>query len=107
MIRRLLWPISIFVAALVIIVVGALLTISVVFSLLGVPLIILGVVLAISSVILFVKIFFHGIFSGLLHIIAFLLPKKPGVAHKKLVKRPMSAGKVVEVEEEGGVYQQK
>ena len=96
--NKLLTPIVTFVFSLLLIVLGTVLTVSVVFIFIGIPLLIIGILLLITSVFLFIT----GLVGGVAYSFGNLFRKRTKI-EKKTPKRRIS-GKVIDVTDEGGVY---
>ena len=94
-------PIVLFIVALFFIIIGAVLTVSIVFLFIGLPILIIGILLALISIMMFIRELF-GKFTSLF---SFDMKKsKPEIKPKIGKKRK---GKIIDVKERKGVYEAK
>lgn len=97
----LIGPLFLFIISLFLIIIGAVLTISIIFIFIGIPLLIIGVILMLFSILVFFGATLEGIAS-------LFRPKKKMKLHiKEKPKRRKKKGKIVEMTEEEGVYKAK
>lgn len=87
------------ILAVIMIAIGAVLTITLVFAFIGIPLLIIGIILLLISI--FSLVF--GTFGDLLDLLKKPFIRKPYIKKEKKKEKE----KVIEVEEEGGVYRAK
>jgi|TARA_B100001971_G_C18208072_1_gene548885 high-affinity Fe2+/Pb2+ permease len=94
---RLFTPLFLFIISIFAIVIGAILTVTILFIYIGLPLLIIGVILLVVSVLLF--------FGGTIHSIQSLFrPKRQKVHIQEKPKKKKDKRNIIDVEEEDGVY---
>ncbi|MBD3163621.1 hypothetical protein GF323_00305 [Candidatus Woesearchaeota archaeon] len=94
--------ITLFIISVFLIIIGLLLTISIIFIPIGLPLLIIGIILIIISVFLFI--------SGSVETISSLLKPKNRVKIKiaaRKEKKPKKRPKIIDVKEQQGIYEVK
>jgi hypothetical protein len=103
MIKRLQMAIGMLIASIILIVIGAILSVSIIFILIGIPILLVGIIMLIVSVL---SLFSGLIFGTLNEIMSIFRIRKmkneePGV--KK--PRPKKDTNIIDVTEEEGIYQ--
>lgn len=103
--NKLLTPIVVFIISLFLIIIGAVLSISIIFLYIGLPLLVIGILLLVTSIFLFISGVLGGFTSLFRRTPRQKVESNSNIKQDRLKER--RKGKIIDVSDDGGVYRAK